>query len=358
MADDQQDKTEKPTASRLREAREKGQAAKSPELTGVITLIVFAVAFTSGIGGVAAAFAQAMRASIAMAGASPVLSGGLAYWVAGAFAPAWSTLLPSLFALLISAVAANVVQTGFMFSTQPLKADFSRLNPVKGFKRIFSMRTAWDLFRLVLKLAILGGLLYGLSQSLEGSWLASAARSPADVPALMEATFDRVLKWVLAVLALVAVLDLLFSRREFIRKLRMSRRDMKDEHKRQEGDPAIRSKRRRLARDLMKRAASVARVPSADVVVTNPTHVAVALRYRTATMLAPVVLSKGAGWMAARIRRSAARHGVPIVRSPELARALFRECDLDEPIPADRYTEVGKVYRWVMGRPGHKVHTA
>lgn len=356
MADDQQEKTEQPTASRLRDARQKGQAAKSAELTGVLTLIVFAVAFTSALGGLATAFVRATRASLAMAGAAPELSGGLARWLAAAYAPAWDALMPSLFALIVSAVAANVLQTGFMFSTEPLKVDFTRLNPVKGFKRIASMRTAWDLLRLLLKLAILGGVLYGLGRSMQGTLLGAAVRTPADMPALFEETFVRVLKWVLAILALVAVLDLVYSRREFIRKLRMSRRDLKDEHKRQEGDPTIRSKRRRLARELLKRGRSIARVPSADVLLTNPTHVAVALRYRTATMLAPVVLSKGAGWMAARMRRSAARHGVPIVRSPALARALFRGCDIDEPIPSDLYTDVGQVYRWVMARPGHKVN--
>jgi flagellar biosynthetic protein FlhB len=150
---------------------------------------------------------------------------------------------------------------------------------------------------------------------------------------------------------------LLFTRRELIRKLRMSRRELKDEHKRHEGDPTIRSKRRRLARDMLKRIQSVARVPAADVVVTNPTHVAVALQYRRARMIAPLVLSKGSGWLSARIRKVAVRHGVPIVRSPALARALFRECGLDESVPVAHYREVGVIYRWVMSRPGHKVHT-
>ncbi|MET4674922.1 MULTISPECIES: EscU/YscU/HrcU family type III secretion system export apparatus switch protein [unclassified Luteibacter] len=358
MADDQQDKTEKPSPFRLREARQKGQAAKSAELVTVITMVVFCVAFVSALGGIAAAFARATRQSIAMAGAGPAFGEGLAHWLAAAFAPAWQALLPCVFALAIGAVAANLLQTGFMFSTDPLRPDPSRLNPVKGLKRILSMRTLWDLFRLVLKLAVLGGVAYWLVDDLRTSLLTSATRSPGDLPATFGSLFARVCKWTLVVMALIAVLDLLFSRREFLRKLRMSRRDMKDEHKRHEGDPAIRSKRRRLARELSKRVASVARVGDADVVLTNPTHVAVALRYRSGTMLAPVVLSKGAGWMAARIRRAAARHGVPMVRSPELARALFKACDIDEPIPADRFTEVGKVYRWVMARPGHKVHAA
>jgi flagellar biosynthetic protein FlhB len=169
--------------------------------------------------------------------------------------------------------------------------------------------------------------------------------------------FSHLAKWLLFVFALIAILDLLFSRRDFIRKLRMSRRELKDEHKRREGDPAIRSKRRRLARDMLKRIQSVARVPAADVIVTNPTHVAVALQYRTARMFAPVVLSKGSGWLSARIRKVASQHGVPIVRSPALARALFKECGLDDAIPTQYFSEVGGIYRWVMSRPGHKVHS-
>ena len=357
MADEQQDKTEKPSAHRLREAREKGQAAKSSELASLVMMIVFCVALLSGLDGMVSAFAQAMRSTIAMAGAAPAFGPGLAHWIASAFATAWQTLLPSVFALVVAAVAGHVLQTGPMFSTQPLQPDFSRLNPVKGARRIASLRTAWDLFRLVLKLGIVGTLAWWLVTSMAPALFASAARSPDDLPAELSQVFARVVKWMLAVLALVALLDLGFSRREFLRKLRMSRRDLKDEHKRHEGDPAIRSKRRRLARELAQRVSSVGKVRDADVVITNPTHVAVALRYRSASMLAPVVVSKGAGWLAARIRREAARHGVPLTRSPELARGLYHVCGIDEPVSAEHFTAVGRVYRWVMSRPGHKVHS-
>lgn len=358
MADDQQDKTEKPSPHRLKEAREKGQVAKSAELASVITLIVFFAAFSSGLAGIAVAFARAMRQTLAMAGAVPAFGPGLAHWMAAAFAPAWQALLPSLFALVVAAVMGNVVQTGPLFSTHPLRPDLSKLNPVKGFKRIVSLRTAWDLFRLVLKLAIVGALAWWLIGDLVPGLFASEVRSPSDLPAELGGLFSKVVKWMLVVLALVAVLDLLFSRREFVRKLRMSRRDMKDEHKRHEGDPAVRSRRRKLARELAQRVSSVGKVKEADVVVVNPTHIAVALRYRSGSMLAPEVVSKGAGWLASRIRREAARHGVPLTRSPELARQLFRFCEIGAPVPEEAFTDVGKVYRWVMSRPGHKVHTS
>ncbi|GAA0706233.1 EscU/YscU/HrcU family type III secretion system export apparatus switch protein [Dyella marensis] len=356
MAEDQ-DKTEQPSPFRLQEAREKGQAARSTELTAVICLAVFCFALIAGLAGIGRAMADAVRASLAMAGAAPAPGAGLWHWLGGAFAPVWHALAPSIFALVIAAIAANLLQTGPMFSTQPLKPDASRLNPVKGFKRIVSLRTLWDLGRLLLKLGILAAVLAWMAHALWQPLMATAGAAPSAIPAELADLFGHLAKWLLFVFGLIAVLDLLFSRREFIRKLRMSRRELKDEHKRREGDPAIRSKRRRLARDMLKRIQSVARVPSADVVVTNPTHVAVALQYRRSRMLAPVVLSKGSGWLSARIRQVAARHGVPIVRSPALARALFRECALDESVPAERYGEVGAVYRWVMSRPGHKVHT-
>ncbi|WP_266157651.1 EscU/YscU/HrcU family type III secretion system export apparatus switch protein [Dyella silvatica] len=356
MADDQ-DKTEKPTSFRLQEAREKGQVARSTELSSVITLAFFCFALISGLTGIVTAMAAALRASIALAGAEPQLGPGFAHWMSGAFAPVWHALGPAIFALVVAAIAINVLQTGVIFTTTPLKPDPSRLNPIKGFKRIFSLRTFWDLSRLLLKLAILSATMFWMTRALWRPLMASAAAAPSTVPWLLSDLFAHVTKWLLLVLGFIAMLDLLFSRKEFIRKLRMSRRELKDEHKRHDGDPGIRSKRRRLAREILTRIQSVARVSAADVIVTNPTHVAIALQYRTARMQAPIVLSKGSGWLSARIRKIGAQHGVPIVRSPALARALFKECAIDAAIPAHRYGEVGGIYRWVMARPGHRVHS-
>jgi flagellar biosynthesis protein FlhB len=353
---DEQEKTEKPTPYRLQEAREKGQVARSAELSSVISLVVFCFALIAGLVALATAAAAAIRQSIGLAGASPQLGAGFVHWMLGAFLPVWHALVPALFALIVAAVAANVLQTGPIFSTTPLQPDWTRINPAKGFKRIFSLRTLWDLGRLLLKLAIIVSVVAWMARDLWGQLMADATAAPASVPALLAALFAHVTKWVLAVLAFTALLDLLFSRKEFMRKMRMSRRDMKDEHKRREGDPAIRSKRRRLARDMLARIKAVSRVSGADVILTNPTHVAIALQYRAARMQAPIVLAKGSGWLSARIRKLGGRHGVPVVRSPALARALFKACAIDEAVPAHLYAEVGHVYRWVMSRPGHKVH--
>ncbi|HEY4145297.1 EscU/YscU/HrcU family type III secretion system export apparatus switch protein [Pinirhizobacter sp.] len=350
-----QGKTEQPTHHRLQEARGKGQAAKSTELTSVVTLAVFLMAFSSGLVGLARACAAAMRSSIAMAGAAPTFGEGFAHWIGGNFAPVGQALLPAVLALVVSAVAANVLQTGGLLSITPLQPDMSRMNPVQGFKRIFSLRTVWDLARLVIKLGVLVALMAWLIRANWPMLLASAAAPVDAVPSLLAGLFGRVTGWMLTVLGLIAVLDVIYSRREFLRKMRMSRTDIKDEHKRTQGDPAIRSRRRRLAREMLSRIKAVARVPSADVIVTNPTHVAVALQYRKQRMAAPIVLAKGAGLMAVRIRKVAARSGVPVVRSPALARALFSDVGIDQPVSAGHYTEVGALYRWVMSRPGHKV---
>lgn len=355
MAGSDQSKTEQPTPFRLQEARERGQVPRSAELAGVLVTIVFAVAFAASVHALAASLTVAARRVLLMAGNAPAPSAGLMHWLGHVFQPAWQALLPVLLAMLVAAVLANLIQTGPVFSTEPLKPDFNRLNPVDGLKRVVSLRVLWELFKLGLKLALLAGLAWMLAPSIGHRVEAAMFAAPADLGLLLRSTFVQVSVWVLLVLAAAALLDLLFTRREYIRKLRMSRSDIKDEVKRREGDPDIRQKRRRLIGELLKQSRSMRRVPEADIVLTNPTHLAVALQYRTATMRAPVVLSKGAGVAAAHMRRLAARHGVPCLRSPELARALFRECRVDQAVPDHLYGRLAPVYRWLMQRPGSRV---
>jgi len=138
------------------------------------------------------------------------------------------------------------------------------------------------------------------------------------------------------------------TRRQYMRKMRTSRRELKDEVKRRDGDPEVKSKQKRLLREILKKARSVPKAAEADIILTNPTHVAVALQYRPATMRAPVILTKGSGYMSRRIRDVAGRHGVPILRSPALARALYRECEIDAPVPEKLYVRLAPVYRWLF----------
>jgi flagellar biosynthetic protein FlhB len=255
------------------------------------------------------------------------------------------------------AVAANVLQTGGVVSGHPLKPDFTRLNPAQTLKRLFGLRTLWELAKLTLKLGILLLIAWSAYAALDTIVAAYAQSRPDALPMRLLDVFEKAATWILAGLLLLAVLDTLFSRREYLRNLRMSRRDIKDEAKRREGDPAIRSKRRRLVIEMLERSRSIRRVSDADVVLTNPTHVAVALRYRPKNMRAPVLLAKGSDRVAERMRVLARRGSIPILRSPELARALFRECGIDQPVSSHFFESLAPVYRWLMSRPGHRINT-
>jgi flagellar biosynthetic protein FlhB len=355
VADNDQSKTEKPTPFRLEEAREKGQVARSADLSGLLVAIVFGLVFAISSYALAAALAHATQRTILMAGNAPLPSASLMAWLGATFHPLWQAMLPLVIALLVAAVLANIMQTGPVFSGAPLKPDFSRMNPIQGLKRMFSLRIVWELCKLSLKVILLGGVAWLIAAGIEGNMESAALSSPAGLALRFRAIWVQVTGWVLLLLALVALFDLWFTRREFLRKMRMSRRDMSDETKRREGDPAVRQKRKRLIAELLKHSRSVRRVPEADIVLTNPTHLAIALKYRPKTMRSPVVLSKGADAVAARMRLIAARSGVPCLRSPELARALFKECRIDQAVPADLYAQLAPVYRWLMQRPGNRI---
>lgn len=352
MSQGDQDKTEQPTPFRLEEARKRGEVAKSMDVSGIVVMIVFAAIVGLTGAGVAMAFAAATRRMISVAGDVSSLDGAFAGWISNTYAPLWQALTPLLLGLLVAAVLGHLLQTGPIFTTHPLKPDFKRMNPMQTLKRVFSMRTLWELGKMAVKFALLG-VVCTLVALKAGALAESVAMTlPQRVGALLQGAFVKASVYTLLVLGLVAAMDMLFTRREFMKKMRMSRRELKDEIKRRDGDPTVKSKQKQQLRELLKKTRALAKVPSADVILTNPTHVAVALRYRPGETLAPVVLAKGAGVLSARIRAIAARHRVPIVRSPKLARLLYRECEIDGMVPPDRYAALAPIYRelWASKR--------
>lgn len=347
-----QDKTEQPTPYRLEEARKRGEIAKSAEVTGVTVMIAFAAILTLTGASIASGAALGARRMFALAGNVPPLDGGFAQWTIAAYGPLWQALAPLVLGLVVAAVLGNFVQTGPMFTTHPLKPDFQRLNPAQVVKRVFSMRTLWELGKLLAKIALLGivcAVFVSKADHLAG---VLAGALPRRIGGLLLSTFVQCSIWVLLILALAAVTDLLFTRRDFMRRMRMSRRELKDEFKRRDGDPAVRSRQKQQIRDLLKKTRALGRVHEADVVLTNPTHVAVALRYRPGQTLAPVVLAKGAGVLCRQIRTLASRHQVPVRRIPPLARALYRECEVGALVPEALYGELAPVYREVWAARG------
>jgi flagellar biosynthetic protein FlhB len=352
------DRNEPATPQKLRDAHDRGQVARSPELTGMAVVTVFVVVALATLDGMGTAFRGSFQRAAALAGQPGIDANRLGEWALALADPLLLALSPALLAVLVAAVVGNVVQTGPVFSWEPLSPDLDRINPANGLQRMFSLRTLYDLGKVVLKLLALCGVGYAIAHGIEAACLALAATSPGALPDRVSSIVTRVVVAVLTVLLLSALLDFAFARYEFARKMRMSRRELKDEYRRREGDPEIRSKRRRLQAELMRRIASVRRVRDADVVVTNPTHLAVALQYRPARMLAPRILALGADTVAARIRAEAARHAIPVVQNVALARALFAHGKVDAPVAAEHYQAIAPLYRWLMARPDSKVALA
>lgn len=345
MAQEDQNKTEQPTPFRLDEARKRGEVARSPEVTGMLVLLSFALVILATGAGIARAVAEATGATMSLAGAGATVSTGLLSWLGRVWAPLGQALTPAVLAILVAAVAGNLLQTGPIFSTHPVTPDPRRLNPAAGLKRLFTRRTLWELGKTLAKLLALS-LLATMAVMQARRFVGEAAAGlPARLPEQLLSAFWHASIYVLLVLAVLAMLDLMFVRRDYTRRMRMSRRELRDEQKRREGDPEVRSKRKRLQRDLMRKIKALARVGDADVVLTNPTRVAVALQYRPRSMRAPVVLAKGAGFLAARIRAAAHRHGVPLRPAPALARALYRDCSIDAPVSDQHFADLAPIYR-------------
>jgi flagellar biosynthetic protein FlhB len=226
--------------------------------------------------------------------------------------------------------------------------DFDRINPVNGFKKVFSMRTLFDTARACVKLLLLVVVACFALKALLPQFYGLAGKSAAgNARALLDDIANLGMKMAL-ILCAIALIDLLYSRYEFAKKMRMSVRDIKDEVKHREGDPRIRAKVRELRREALKRSMALGRTRSADVLLTNPTHFAVALRYVHGEMDSPQLIAKGAGDLAASMRKIAARHGIPVVQNPTLARKLFHDLAIDQHVPPALFADVARIIVWVF----------
>jgi flagellar biosynthetic protein FlhB len=249
----------------------------------------------------------------------------------------------ALLALVLSTLA-NVVQTGFVFSSEPLKPKLERLSPAAGFKRLYNKRMLFEVLKSLLKLVLFTATIGFFFVEL---WphLAELATPDASGRDSWLAEWGLALLFRLAlILTLIGLLDLAYSRWNYSRQMRMSRRELKDEVKRREGDPQVKAKIRQLQRERLKQMQSTGKVSEADVLITNPTHLAVALKYVRGAMEAPEVIAKGTDAAAADMRWRAARHGVPIVERPRLARRIYRRVRVGQAIPPETFVEVAHVY--------------
>jgi len=348
---EQQDleRNEAATPHKLQKAREKGQVAKSTEVSGVAVLAVALVwLHAEGFPGLIALFRFDHRLFDQVGTLSPAAVG---LQVLG---DAMAMLAPFFACLVIVAVLVNIAQTGPILTFRPLAPDATRLNPANGWQRLFSGRSAFEFVKSMLKMAVLCAIAW---LSLKHTW--PRLNRVAGLPALgqlheMLAVVSTLATHLLVAMAVIAAADLAFTRRFFASRMRMSRRELKEEARHREGDPRIRARVRELRRAMLRRAQAVGRTRHADVLITNPTHVAVALEYRHGEMVAPRLIAKGAGVTAAAMRAIAARHAVPVVPSRTLARALYAELEIDHYVPAEHYAAIARIMVWILARRGEQ----
>ncbi|SLN76827.1 flagellar biosynthesis protein FlhB [Oceanibacterium hippocampi] len=349
MADeDQSQKTEEPTAKKLEDAFKKGQVAKSQEvghffMTAGIALAVLTVA--AGAGG-------DLARSLSIFVESPHLFDTDSGILQAAFADLGLnlalTMAPVLGILILAALIGNVIQHRPFVSLERIKPKFSKISLIEGIKRQFSLKALVEFLKGLGKLTLVGAVAVTLIWPQMDRLPLIVSYDPSDILELVQRLSLLMLSGVAAVMAVIAGLDFLYQRYSHIKGLKMSRQEIKDEYKDAEGDPLIKAKLRQLRMERSRRR-MMAAVPTADVVITNPTHFAVALKYDGGKMNAPKVVAKGQDLVALRIRKLAEENDVPIVENPPLARALHATADLDREIPVEHYKAVAEVISYIYG---------
>jgi len=340
------DRTEDPTPRRLEEALRRGDVVKSTEVNtwfmiagGTLLIMVFAAPAATSL---EATLQGLLAKSYLVSTDGPALVAlmrTLAMEVLGAFG------IPLLL-LCIAALAGNVVQHRLVFSTEPIKPQLSRISPAAGLARLFSRQALANFAKGLVKLGVVGAVMASLLWPQRHLLGALVATDPAVILPFTRTLAMKMLGTVVAILAIVATADYLFQYRQWFERHKMSLREMKEEFRQTEGDPAVKGKLRQLRQTRMRKRIMAA-VPKASVVITNPTHFAIALRYERG-MNAPVCVAKGVDLIARKIRQVAEEHDIPVVENPPLARALHGTVEIDQEIPQEHYRAVAEIIGYIM----------
>lgn len=352
----EQDRSEPATPYKLQEARKRGQVAKSMEFASWVTLAAAVTFGSMMLEDVIRGQLSLSRALFDQAGAIPLslrstqtLFASICWHLLGVF---------GLFLALMLGVSVlgSFAQTGPVFSWHPVKPDFTRLNPAAGFKRVFNSRMLYEAGKTFIKVMLLAAVVHVCLGKAMPAMMALQMMDIHAHPAWITKQSMRVALAVLALLAFIAIVDLGFVKWDFAKRMRMSRREVREEVKRRDGDPKVKAKIRELQREAARRGASLKRVPEADVLITNPTHLSIAVKYDRGQAPAPCVIAKGAGEMALRMRESARQHGVPVIECRSVAQLLFRKTPIDALVPPESYPAVARLLKWARRRRMESSH--
>jgi len=345
------DRTEPATPKRLQEARERGQIPRSRELSGALSLLSVVVALWYLGPAIWHGLAQEMTYTLQGLSSTDLQITDIQPVIGRTLLNHLSLIAPVLGIALVVGVLANVLQVGVFFSTDPILPRWSRLNPASGLSRLFSTHSAAELAKALLKLAIVGAVaFFSLRTNVEAVFLLGEQGVAAYFAGLSRMGADLIGKSALALLVLGG-LDYFYQRWQHQHDLMMSKTEVKDEARQQDIDPKIKARIRSMQRDLSRRQ-MMAAVPKATVVITNPTHLAIALSYDRGATPAPQVVARGAGYLAERIKTLAREAGVPVVEDKPLARSLYRHVKVGEFIPATLYQAVAQILAYVYSLQG------
>ncbi len=352
MASDKSDRTEKPTPKKIADARKKGQVAQSREIPSAMILLA-ALGFFYFAGGF-----MFQRMEVLIAGSyqqlnAPVLqdalsASALARWC---FDQVILILMPIMLLLVVVGILANVSQFGFLLKEDALAPDFKKINPWSGIKRLVSLKSLVELGKSVFKILFIGTIAYLI---LKRDLDVIPALTQMDVAAIMVFTGEAAFKiafFVCLGLIVLAAADFSYQRWQHQKELMMTKQEIKEERKQMDGDPQIKARIRSMQIEMARRR-MMEMVPEADVVITNPTHLAIAIRFDADTMAAPEVVAKGADHMARRIRETAQAHDVPLVENKPLARSLYKATEIGDPVPVELYQAIAEVLAHVYRLKG------
>ncbi len=353
MSDEQDDsqKTEEPTAKKLEDTRKKGQVALSREMNNWV-MILAATILIGAIGvSVLGELTDHMKIYIEQAHNFPSVPGGLTIVMTDAFWDIIRIMTLPLLALLFAAFISPFIQVGPLFAPQVIKPDISKISIMKGVKRLFSVRSIMEFVKGILKLVLVGGVATMMIMPFMGDIDHLVGASISVMLDEFMTMFLRMMVGILIVLLVIAVIDLVFQRQAHNKKQRMTKQEIKDEYKQSEGDPHVKGRLRQLRAERA-RQRMMAAVPTADVIITNPTHYSIALKYDTDTMEAPICVAKGVDDVALRIREVAKEHNITIYEAPPLARAMYDMIDIDEMVPMEHYKAVAEIISFVFRLKG------
>jgi flagellar biosynthetic protein FlhB len=355
MAEDTGDKTEAPTPRRRQEAREQGNIARSPDLTASVLLIGMLMLLKNFGPGLVTALKTLVQEMLSRASLSDLNGTETGAQLLRGIATAGKSLAPMFIGVCILAIIVNMLQVGFFFNTKRLQPNIAALNPLKGLSKLFGKsQTLVQLGMNLLKLSLVSCVAYSAVHGRLEQIISVQGLTFSQIFGLGAEVIYSIGIRIGVLLLVLAIIDYAYQRFRIERELKMSKQEVKEEMRRMEGDPKIKGRRRQIAMQIATQKLKKD-VPTADVIVTNPTEFAIALKYDKATMHAPRVIAKGQGFMAARIREIAIAHGVPILERKPLARALYKLVEVGQEIPEQFYNAVAEILSYVYQLSGKAV---